>query len=540
MQFFTKKPKRSNKTKEFGKLKKEVFLFSWISEYFEKFQISESAHVLTDQVCNDLDFEELFMFLDRTNSSIGQQYLYFRMRVVDEKKKITAEDEKIIKRINSDEKLREMLEKQLSKLSSTESFYIAKLFQDKLISSPSWYRFLPFLSIFSLVSILSLLFSTVMIYVVPVLVIINMGIHYKNKNSLDHYISSLPELVKMHAVAKFISEFDPQILDAAEIGSSLRSIEKIKKHFYLFQMENRLQGDISNLSWGLVEIIKILFILEPIMFFKALRKIDDNQHKIASLYNALGRIDMLYSISSLRKGIDVFCIPDFLNDKEGLTTKGIYHPLLENCVENEIRTLDKSVLLTGSNMSGKTTFIRTIGVNVITANSLNTCFADSIQLPKMRLMSAIRISDDLMDDKSYYFEEVSRLKEIIGNSEQECKYIFLLDEIFKGTNTIERVSAGKAVLSYLAANNNLIFVSTHDIELTDLLKEEYNLYHFSEVITNDRVDFDYKLKEGKLKTRNAIRILGINHYPAQVLTEAKELAEKLDLRSSHLKSFTNK
>tara|TARA_R110002012_G_scaffold252147_4_gene430979 strand:+ start:75755 stop:77125 length:1371 start_codon:yes stop_codon:yes gene_type:complete len=455
------------------------------------------------------------------------------MRTVDEKLKITAEDEKIIKRINSDEKLREMLEKQLSKLSSTESFYIAKLFQDKFISAPSWYRFLPFLSIFSLVSILSLPFSTVMVYVVPVLVIINMGIHYKNKNNLDHYISSLPELVKMHAVAKFISEFDPRIFNASEIRNSLRSIEKIKKHFYLFQMENRLQGDISNLSWGLVEIIKILLILEPIMFFKALRRINDNQNEIASLYHALGRIDMLYSISSLRKGLDVFCIPDLLKDEEGLTAKSIYHPLIEDCVENEIRTLDKSVLLTGSNMSGKTTFIRTIGVNIITANSLNTCFADSIQLPKMRLMSAIRISDDLMDEKSYYFEEVSRLKEIIDSSEQEYKYIFLLDEIFKGTNTIERVSAGKAVLSYLAANSNLIFVSTHDIELTDFLREEYNLYHFSEVITNDRVDFDYKLKEGKLKTRNAIRILEINQYPKVVIKEAESIAEKFDVKKPH-------
>ena len=486
MKLFRSKSRKSKSTGKFGKVKSEPFLFSWISEYFQKFQTSDSAHVLTDQACNDLDFEELFMFLDRTNSSIGQQYLYFRMRAVDDRHKITAEDEEIIKRINSDQKLREVLEKQLSKLSSTESFYISKLFQDKLINAPSWHIFLPFLSIFSLVSILSLLFSTVMVYVVPVLVIINMSIHYRNKNNLDHYISSLPELVKMHAVAKFISEFDPRIFDATEIRSSLSSIEKIKKHFYLFQMENRLQDDISNLSWGLVEIVKILLILEPIMFFKALRRIDDNQDKIESLYTALGRIDMLYSISSLRNGLDVFCIPDFLKDEEGLTAKGIYHPLIENCVKNDISTVGESVLLTGSNMSGKTTFIRTIGVNIIAANSLNTCFADSIQLPKMRLMSAIRISDDLMDEKSYYFEEVSTLKEIIDNSEKEYKYLFLLDEIFKGTNTIERISAGKAVLSYLAGNKNLVFVSTHDIELTDLLKEEYSLYHFTEVINNDK------------------------------------------------------
>jgi len=540
LNLFKAKITKSSEPNKFGELKNETFYFSWISEYFHKFRNHESSHVLTDQVCNDLDFEELFMFLDRTNSSIGQQYLYFRMRAVDENHQINADDEEIIKRINSDEKLRMMLEKELSKLNSTESFYISKLFQDKLISAPSWHRLLPFLSIFSLISILSLLFSTMMVYVVPILVIINMGIHYRNKNNLDHYISSLPELVKMHAVAKSISAFDPQVFDSAEIRNSLASIEKIKKHFYLFQMENRLQGDISNLSWGLVEVIKILLLLEPIMFFKALRRINDNQDKIANLHNALGRIDMLYSISSLRKGLDQFCIPRFLKADQGLTVENIYHPLIENCVGNNINTLGESVLLTGSNMSGKTTFIRTIGVNIIAANSLNTCFAKSIQLPKMRLMSAIRISDDLMEEKSYYFEEVSTLKEIIDSSEKEHMYLFLLDELFKGTNTIERISAGKAVLSYLARNKNLVFVSTHDIELTDLLKEEYALYHFSEVINNDRVDFDYKLKEGKLKTRNAIKILGINKYPQAVLNQAEKLASILDLKSYRLKSFPDK
>ncbi len=104
----------------------------------------------------------------------------------------------------------------------------------------------------------------------------------------------------------------------------------------------------------------------------------------------------------------------------------------------------------------------------------------------------------------------------------------MLDEIFKGTNTIERISAGKAVLSALSKSNNIVFVSTHDIELTDLLKDEYDLYHFSEIVDNHTVDFDYKLKEGKLKNRNAIRILELNGYPTAIIKEAMQLSEELD------------
>jgi DNA mismatch repair ATPase MutS len=106
--------------------------------------------------------------------------------------------------------------------------------------------------------------------------------------------------------------------------------------------------------------------------------------------------------------------------------------------------------------------------------------------------------------------------------------LFLLDEIFKGTNTIERISAGKAVLSHLAKADNIVFVSTHDIELADLLKDEFELYHFSEKIDHNTVDFDYKLKVGKLKTRNAIRILQINDYPDDIINEAIEISKELD------------
>ncbi|MEL6589470.1 MAG: hypothetical protein AAFQ68_05290 [Bacteroidota bacterium] len=184
--------------------------------------------------------------------------------------------------------------------------------------------------------------------------------------------------------------------------------------------------------------------------------------------------------------------------------------------------------MTGSNMSGKTSFIRTVGLNMLTGLTLNTCFAKSVSMPKLQIHSAIRISDDLMNNKSYYFEEVLTIKEMIAKSTNGSRNLFLLDEIFKGTNTVERISAGKAVLSALARNENIVFVATHDIELTDMLKDEYELYHFSEVVKEKNVDFDYTLKIGKLENRNAIRILEMNDYPRELIAEAIEISKKLD------------
>ena len=148
-------------------------------------------------------------------------------------------------------------------------------------------------------------------------------------------------------------------------------------------------------------------------------------------------------------------------------------------------------------------------------------------MPVMRIHSAIRITDDLVNDKSFYFEEVMTVRNMIEAGREQPQNLFLLDEIYKGTNTIERIAGGKAVLSYLNRGDDLVFVSTHDIELTDYLTGQYDLYHFTEEVDNGSVNFDYKLKRGKLYTRNALRILEINGYPDEVIREAIELAGEI-------------
>jgi len=274
--------------------------------------------------------------------------------------------------------------------------------------------------------------------------------------------------------------------------------------------------------------VKIVLLIEPLFLFGTLKRIDTKRAEIEDVFMFVGEIDAICSIASLRCGLKDFCIPEISDGQKRLFARDVYHPLIENCVKNNLEVKGKSILLTGSNMSGKTSFIRTIALNVITGLTLNTCFAEHFSMPGMRIFSAIRISDDLMNDRSYYFEEVVTIKEMLDNSTIGNLNLFLLDEIFKGTNTVERISAGKAVLSSLNKDNNIVFVSTHDIELADLLKQEYDLYHFSEIVNHKTVDFDYKLKIGKLKNRNAIKILQLNDYPESIIQEAIEISEELD------------
>jgi len=526
-----KKGLKEKLSNSFGETKDEFFDFQRIEKYFRKKNDSTAFQIISDKTSNDLDLDEVFMFLDRTNSKIGQQYLYNKLRTIPNNSSKTLRDEKIIDQLSKDSELRIALQIQLSKLNNTEAYYITTLFQDEHPKPPKWFFVVRLLS---LIAFATLLMTIVSFKTFPLLVVvfaINTWIHIWNKKNLYEYLSSLPQLLKLNDVAKTLIKADIGKEINPDIYQSTGIIDKIKHHLSLFALETKLQGDLQQAIWFIAELLKTLLLIEPLFLFHILKELDTKRTEIEDVFTFVGEIDTLISIASLRKGLNHYCLPTISKERT-LTTKNVFHPLIPNCIENSIRIGKKSILLTGSNMSGKTSFIRTIGINTITGQTINTCFADEFSLSKMNIFSAIRISDDLMNDKSYYFEEVLTIKSMIDNSANGKTNLFLLDEIFKGTNTIERISAGKAVLSAISKENNIVFVSTHDIELADLLKNEYELYHFSEIVDHKSVDFDYKLKEGKLKDRNAIRILQINDYPEELIQEAIEISKELDRLSA--------
>jgi DNA mismatch repair ATPase MutS len=511
----------------FGKVKDDTFDFEYIEDYFRNKDHSTAQQVLSEKTCNDLDIDELFMFIDRTYSKVGQQYLYNKLREINQDDTQNQLNEEIIGELCENIELRLKTQKLLEQLSHKDAYYINTLFQKEHLKPPKWFFAIQLLSFTSVVSFVLCFFQPVFFIVLMGTFCVNFIIHYYNKKNLVQYVSSIPQLLKLNAVASHLFVVPIFKKLHPELSQSIGIIKEVKRRLAFFQFEAKLQGEFEILAWFVFEIIKISFLIEPLLLFGALKRLNTKRQQIENVFKFVGHVDMLVSVASLRNGLDTYCTPNIIT-ADTIQADEMYHPLILNCTTNTMYTGDKSVLLTGSNMSGKTSFIRTIGLNVITGLTINTCFAKAISFPMLHVSSAIRISDDLMNDKSYYFEEVLTIKELINESSKNQKNLFLLDEIFKGTNTVERIAAGKSVLSLLAKNNNIVFVSTHDIELTDLLAHEYELYHFSETVIDDSVAFDYKLKEGKLKNRNAIRILEINNYPEEITSEAMHIAKKLD------------
>ncbi|ELM3672584.1 DNA mismatch repair protein MutS, partial [Flavobacterium psychrophilum] len=278
--------------------------------------------------------------------------------------------------------------------------------------------------------------------------------------------------------------------------------------------------------WLILELLKVSFNIEVILFNSLLQNINKHKEQMNDLYKFIGEIDSSISFVGFNLSGNHFCKPTFVNTKE-IFVENLYHPIIPNCITNTLELKNKSMLLTGSNMSGKTTFVRALAINSIYSQTVNISFADSYKAPFFKIFSSIRTQDNINSNKSFYLDEVLTIKDFITSNNINEPHLFILDEIFKGTNTLERIAIGKAVLSFLNKQNNFVFVSTHDLELADLLvNDNFNLFHFSEDISDESLTFSHKLQKGKLQTRNAIRILGLYDYPNEIIDEANKIYTK--------------
>ncbi len=212
--------------------------------------------------------------------------------------------------------------------------------------------------------------------------------------------------------------------------------------------------------------------------------------------------------------------PDIKGDSELFEAKNLGHPLIkyENRIENDFSISDTSLtnIITGSNMSGKSTFLRTIGCNLLLANAGSVVNADKFIISKFNLFTCIKVSDSVVDGISYFYSEVKRLKEIIEDiKDSNTNSLVLIDEIYKGTNNIERVIGSKALIKYFSSENIYSIVSTHDLELVKIADElnKVKNYHFKELILENKMIFDFKLKEGPCPTTNALKIMQLEGLP---------------------------
>lgn len=501
---------------------KSHFNFIGIEKYADT--VKESFHRLTDQTLEDIDFHKIFKFIDRTTSKVGQQFLF--KKAIEPSNLKEDPLEKYIHLFSENSELREKIQLELSKLNDDDAYTIVSLLHATSLEKPKWFKLLT-LDVILVSSLLILSFKFPLLLIFLILPItINSFLHLWNKNNTFYFMRSIPQLNILINVSKELLKKDATLYKPS-VEESITDLKSFQKKAQLIRFENGgVLSDFDIIQYAF-DIVKAVFLIEVFTIFKIVKELKDKRSSIISLFNYVGEIDSSISIASLRAGELKTCQPVFTEAKKEIDAINLYHPLIKNCVENSLAINNKSILITGSNMSGKSTFLRTLAINSILAQTIYTCFATEFSSPILKQFSSVRIDDNLFEGKSYYFQEVSTIASFIEEANLRHQNIFFLDEVFKGTNTVERIAAAKGILSYLNRTNNIVVVSTHDIELATLLENEYDLFHFTETIESDKLHFDHSIKSGQLKTTNAIKILEVSGFPAEIINEARQISKTL-------------
>ena len=511
--------------KEYGTLPQKEYKpeqFENISHYFLK---HKEGYYVDDITWNDLNMDEIFKQLNNTFSSAGEEYLYHILRTP------CLEEEELLKREgiiswfqnHSDERVSyQFIFSRLGKCGKF-SIYDYLDYLDQLGERSNLKHYLAIAGIWGSMLLLFVNIPIGLVALVCILIYNNLS-YFKIKNKIDPYITSFAyvfrlldavgELVKKR-VAILEEEFD-------ELITCHNAMTGFRTGSSLVMSGSRMSGSGNPLEI-LADFLRMGFHIDLIKFNQMLTEVRKHLPEIDRMISVLGKIEAMIAIGSYRKAMSC-CVPEF-TDELFIETNEMYHPLITHPVKNDIST-GSSVLITGSNASGKSTFLKTVAISAILAQTIHTCPAASYKASLFRICSSMSLRDDVQGGDSYYMVEIKSLKRILAMAadEGDNPVLCFVDEVLRGTNTVERIAASTEILRSLDKKNCICFAATHDIELTHLLTKNYDNYHFEEDIADNDISFSYKIMCGRATTRNAIRLLGIMGYDKQIIEEAEQMA----------------
>ncbi len=531
--------------------------FARIARCFQKHQ---EGFFLDDITWNDLDMDEVFIRMNYTYSAAGEEYLYDMLRRPCFAEKELLARERTIEYFMGHPDERVAYQFIFSELGHTGKFSIYD-YLDHLDDLGKRSNLADHLMI-----CLFLLSALFMFVNLPLGLVAMMGIlvynnvsYFKVKEEIEPYVISFAYVFRILDAVNKLSSHKIDILkeEFAALDADRAAMGRFRRGAFLVMSGGRVTGAGSPLDM-ILDFFRMGFHLDLMKFNQMLSQVRGHIGQIDEMITILGKTEAMIAIGLYRDSLESWCVPLVLPPESSgakIKASGLYHPLIADPVKNDFCT-DRSVLITGSNASGKSTFLRTMALNAIFAQTIHTCLAESYAGNLSWVVTSMSIKDDVQGGDSYYMAEVKSLKRILdmgvwgkaresaqsgtqadtegdakGSAQgdiRECTrkppILCFVDEVLRGTNTVERIAASTQILKSLSRKNCLCFAATHDIELTHLLEGPYVNYHFSEEIAEDDIFFSYKIMEGRATTRNAIKLLGIMGYEPGILREAEDMA----------------
>lgn len=509
---------RSSLEYSIGKLNDEVIR----GDHLEKIKVySEKVHpentfYVDDITSHDLDLDNFFSLINTTISKIGSEYLYSVLRHL----KLNEDDlsERKIKVDYLENKPDKVVEIyfELSKIRGLP-FYLS--FYEQIFELKNQKKDMSHLIHFVglIISIiLSLINPDIGVPILSIVLMINIGRYFLFESNKSSNLNSFNGLVSASIAYNRLANKHPDILD-----------KDVAKKVSVYKRGSFVSGQSDTSEFQFI--LKFLFYvthLDFVYYYKMLGHLQTHFEDVLALFEGIGELETALVMYNLRQSELETSLPSFKKD-EPLIMDEMIHPLVTNCVPNDVE-IDQSLLITGSNASGKSTYIKGIALNIICAQTLNTCFCLKYEGPFYKVLSSMALKDSIETEESYFMVEIRSLNRIVNEPQEDVRVIGFIDEILRGTNTIERIAASSAVLNQFIKNDKRFVAATHDIELTRLLEDQVKNQHFSEKLINEDISFDYLVKAGPSQSRNAIKLLEVSGYSKDIIYEANNLVAKFE------------
>ena len=510
-------------SENWGKLPEEEYSeakFRSLQYYYNNFyQNKPEVDFLLDNITwNDLNLNELFFMINNTGSAMGEEVLWALLHDLKCTEDTLLYRNKLISFFENNKEARLKLQTGFALIGKNKKISVYE-YMDHMEQVRKESNLRHFIGIGGIVLSVILLCCSVD-YAGLILIgfiLFNLITYYKRKGEIESFYSVISYLISMLKYAEKISKESIPELEASL--KSLKDNTATLKGFCKGAPAVTAQNATGDMMSFFLDYFRIVFHSDLIRFNNMMKHYFVKKALIIEVFETIGLLDAMCAVASFRTMLDTYCIPEFTVEKQFIAEE-LVHPFLEKPVPASINT-SNSVLITGSNASGKSTFIKSAAINAVLAQTIYTVCAKKYQSSFFKVYTSMALTDNLFGNESYYIVEIKSFKRIVDAAKGEFPVLCFVDEVLRGTNTVDRIAASSRILHTIANSNALMFAATHDIELTYMLEHCFTNYHFEEQIFEDNITFDYQLKEGRATTQNAIALLGMLGYPEDIIEKAK-------------------
>jgi hypothetical protein len=485
---------------------------------------------LDDRTWADLDLDQVIRGVDRLRTTLGRQMLYLRLRLgaqADHRKGLRA----LTETLGRDRACAGRVKGEIASLNPITGQQFWRVTREGAIPRRGWYAVFPLLSATTVTLLIASFWIPSLIFALACVILVNAFVRVVAAGPMIAYKSAFSQIAPIIRTARRLV-----LIEAIRDDQIQRDLAALTPLYRSARLMGRDAHEVGELAAAIQEYLNLLLLLDANALLLGARALDRSREALTRVAEWVGDADLGVAIEDLRLDGRSWCRAGNTATPDIEIVEG-WHPLLTAPVPASIQlNPGGGTIVTGSNMSGKSTFLRTVGVCAVFAEALDLCPAKSFRAPSLSVHTCIGRMDDLASGRSYYLAEVERVLVLLNRAATAGAHLFLFDELFRGTNTVERLAAGEAVLRAIVDRGrdaiNHVIVATHDGELVTMLAGLYRPIHFQESITSDGITFDYVVRDGPATSRTAIRLLESYGAPIDVVEAARARADELDASKS--------